>query len=287
MYKTLYGIIKASAPHMVGDGFPVVGYINSSIWHKISPFLMLDYILPKDFFPTDHPRGVDVHPHKGFETVSILWEGVLAHEDSTGAKGTIHAGDVQWMTAGSGILHKEFHEKEFSKKGGRLHGAQLWINLPAKHKQTKPGYQDIPSSMIPRVFLEDNKSFLRIIAGEQMGVKGPAKTYTRINIFDIHLAINGIVELNLPAEDHAALLVLNGTVQLNDETIVRTGEMAVFETGGTSIKAEANNESHLLLLSGEPIDEPIAAYGPFVMNTQEEIRKALSDYQTGAFGYLT
>ena len=271
---------------MVGDGFPVEGYINSSIWHKVSPFLMLDYILPQDFLPTEYPRGVDVHPHKGFETVSILWEGALAHEDSTGAKGTIHAGDVQWMTAGSGILHKEFHEKEFSKKGGRLHGAQLWINLPAKYKQTKPGYQDIPSSKIPRVLLQDNKSYLRIISGEQMGVKGPAKTFTRINVFDIQLAANGTVDLTLPAEDHTALLLLKGTIQLNGETIVRTGEMAVFETGGTSIKAEANNESHLLLLSGEPIDEPIAAYGPFVMNTRQEINEAMEAFHSGAFGYL-
>jgi len=284
--KPILMIRKASPPHFVGDGFPVIGYIDSSLWEQLSPFLMLDYITPREFLPTTHPRGVDVHPHKGFETVSILWEGALAHEDSTGAKGVIRAGDVQWMTAGSGILHKEFHENEFSRKGGVLHGAQLWVNLPAQFKNTPPSYQDLPASSIPVISLAEGNGRLRVIAGEFMGVSGPARTFTRINVWDINLQAGGHTNLHFPEGDAAALLVLSGTVEVNQEQIVRSGEMAVLHKQGTDVFLESNNESHLLVLSGEPISEPIAAYGPFVMNTQDEISQAIQDYHAGVFGRL-
>lgn len=284
--KQIKYIRKAAPAHMVGDGFKVRTFISSAMWKDMSPFLMLDYIEPTSYLPTDHPRGVDVHPHKGFETVSILWEGALAHEDSSGGKGKLFAGDVQWMTAGAGILHKEFHEEEFSKKGGLLHGAQLWVNLPAKDKSTPPAYQDIRSNNIPEIQIANDKGKIRIIAGEMNGVKGPANTFTRINIFDAHAKADASFDLNVVDGDHTTLLVLKGTVLINDDKTAREGDMLIFDNSGENIHIQTNNETHLLLLSGEPITEPVAAYGPFVMNTQREIMQAIDDYNAGKFGHL-
>lgn len=284
--KQIKYIRKAAPAHMVGDGFKVRTFISSAMWKDMSPFLMLDYIEPTSYLPTDHPRGVDVHPHKGFETVSILWEGALAHEDSSGGKGKLFAGDVQWMTAGAGILHKEFHEEEFSKKGGVLHGAQLWVNLPAKDKSTPPAYQDIRSNNIPEIQIANDKGKIRIIAGEMNGVKGPANTFTRINIFDAHAKADASFDLNVVDGDHTTLLVLKGTVLINDDKTAREGDMLIFDNSGENIHIQTNNETHLLLLSGEPITEPVAAYGPFVMNTQREIMQAIDDYNAGKFGHL-
>ena len=285
-YKKISQIRTAASPHMVGDGFRVRNFISSDLWEPLSPFLMLDYMIPWELLPTKVPRGVGVHPHKGFETVTILWEGALAHEDSSGGKGQLYPGDVQWMTAGNGILHKEFHEKEFSLKGGTLHGAQLWVNLPAQYKSVPPAYQDISAAKIPELLLPDEKGRIRIIAGELDGIKGPAHTFTRINIFDIHAAANAHKKIVLPEGDNTAVLVLKGTVMLNDAQLLRTGEMAILSSIETDVELLTNNESHLLILSGEPIDEPIAAYGPFVMNTQEEIREAFRDFELGKFGVL-
>ncbi len=284
--KQIKAIRKAAPSHMVGDGFKVKTFISSQMWKDLSPFLMLDYIEPVKYLPTDHPRGVDVHPHKGFETVSILWEGALAHEDSSGGKGNIYAGDVQWMTAGAGILHKEFHEAEFSKKGGVLHGAQLWVNLPAKDKSTAPSYQDLRSNDIPEVSITDDLGKIRIIAGELDGVKGPAYTFTRINIFDVHAKAHASFNLKVVENDNTAMLVLKGTVMINDEQLSREGDLLVFEPEGDTIHIQTNNDVHLLLLSGEPITEPVAAYGPFVMNTQQEITEAINDFNAGKFGHL-
>lgn len=283
--KKIDQVFSNTSTHMVGDGFKVRPYIHSSVWEEVSPFLMLDYFEPWDLSPTDFPRGVDVHPHKGFETVTILWEGALAHEDSSGGKGVIHAGDVQWMTAGSGILHKEFHEAEFSKRGGVLHGAQLWVNLPARFKNEKPSYQDIRATDIPEVHFEDGKGYVRVIAGSLNGVKGPARTFTRVQIFDVHASAGGKTSLQLVHGDTAALLILKGTALVNDK-VTREGDMILFEKEGNLINIEANNELHCLLLSGEPIHEPISAYGPFVMNTKEEIQLAIVDYHAGKFGVL-
>jgi redox-sensitive bicupin YhaK (pirin superfamily) len=227
-----------------------------------------------------------VHPHKGFETVSILWEGALEHEDSSGGKGKLFAGDVQWMTAGAGILHKEFHETEFSKKGGLLHGAQLWVNLPAKDKSTPPAYQDIRSSKIPEITLPNGQGKIRIIAGEMNTVKGPANTFTRINIFDAHANAHADFDFHVTEGDNTAVLVLKGTVLINDDKTAREGDLLIFEQAGNRIHVQTNNETHLLLLSGEPITEPVAAYGPFVMNTQQEIIAAIDDFNAGKFGHL-
>ncbi len=277
---------KAAPSHMVGDGFKVKTFISSAMWKDMSPFLMLDYIEPTNYLPTDHPRGVDVHPHKGFETVSILWEGALEHEDSSGGKGKLFAGDVQWMTAGAGILHKEFHETEFSKKGGVLHGAQLWVNLPAKDKSTAPAYQDIRSANIPEITLPNGQGKIRIIAGEMDAVKGPANTFTRINIFDVHANADAAFDLHVTEGDNTAVLVLKGTVLINDDKTAREGDLLIFEQAGNRMHVQTNNETHLLLLSGEPITEPVAAYGPFVMNTQQEIIEAIDDFNAGKFGHL-
>jgi redox-sensitive bicupin YhaK (pirin superfamily) len=286
MNKSIKYIRKASAPHMVGDGFKVKPYISRDMWNDVSPFLMLDYIEPWQLLPTHHPRGVDVHPHKGFETVSILWEGALAHEDSSGGKGKLFAGDVQWMTAGSGILHKEFHEEEFSKNGGVLHGAQLWVNLPAQYKSVAPAYQDIHSNEIPQVQLNDGKVKVRVLAGEFNGISAKAKTFTRINIFDVNAQGNTDFSLKVPQGDNTSILVLKGTIHINDQEVASAGDIIVFETANDIIDVQTNNESHLLLLSGKPINEPIAAYGPFVMNTQQEIMDAINDFNAGKFGVL-
>jgi redox-sensitive bicupin YhaK (pirin superfamily) len=285
-FKKIKQVRTAAPAHMVGDGFKVRNFIGNELWNELSPFLMLDYNEPWEVGPTQHPRGVDVHPHKGFETVSIAWSGRVAHEDSSGGKGEIGPGDVQWMTAGSGILHKEFHAESFSKTGGIFHMAQLWVNLPAKHKNTPPSYQDLMDADMGRVQLENNGGELRVIAGEQWGVKGPARTFTRMNIYDAKLNAGGELNLCLPEGDNTAIVIMEGNLMLNDEQQVRAGEMVILGRSNTDVKIESNNEAHLLILSGEPIAEPISAYGPFVMNTKQEILEAIEDYNAGKFGTL-
>ncbi|MCU0333926.1 MAG: pirin family protein [Chitinophagaceae bacterium] len=285
-YKTIKQITQAAPPHMVGDGFKVRNFIGQSLWQDLSPFLMLDYNEPWDVLPTNHPRGVDVHPHKGFETVTIAWDGMVSHEDSSGGKGTIGPGDVQWMTAGSGILHKEFHAEEFSKKGGRFHMAQLWVNLPAANKNTPPAYQDLLDAQMGRYPLPDGRGEVRVIAGELNGTHGPARTFTRINIYDAQLQAGADWQLSLPEGDTLGIVVMKGNLLINDEQQARTGDLVVFGTHHTDVKIESNNEAHLLVLSGEPIREPIAAYGPFVMNTRQEIMDAIDEYNSGKYGVL-
>ncbi|MCU0404362.1 MAG: pirin family protein [Chitinophagaceae bacterium] len=285
-YKKIKQVRTAAPPHMVGDGFKVRNFIGQDLWHDMSPFLMLDYNEPWTVGPTDHPRGVDVHPHKGFETVTIAWSGNVAHEDSSGGRGEIGPGDVQWMTAGSGILHKEFHAESFSRQGGVFHMAQLWVNLPAKFKNTPPSYQDLRDADMGRVQLPDNGGELRVIAGEQMGAKGPAKTFTRINIYDVKLKAGSVLNLELPDGDNTAIVVMEGNLMINNEQQARTGQMVVLGRTGTNVQVESNNEAHILVLSGEPIAEPISAYGPFVMNTKQEILEAIDDFNAGKFGVL-
>jgi quercetin 2,3-dioxygenase len=285
-YKQIKQITQAAAPHMVGDGFKVRNFIGQSLWQDLSPFLMLDYNEPWQVLPTQHPRGVDVHPHKGFETVSIAWDGMVSHEDSTGGKGTIGPGDVQWMTAGSGILHKEFHATEFSQKGGVFHMAQLWVNLPAAHKNAAPAYQDLLDAHMGRYALPDQKGEIRIIAGELNGIKGPARTFTRINIYDAQLKADAHWTFSVPEGDTLGIVVMKGNLMLNEEKQARTGDLVIFSPHKTDVKIESNNDAHLLVLSGEPIREPIAAYGPFVMNTKQEILEAIAEFNSGKFGTL-
>lgn len=274
-------------PGMVGDGFRVYNYFPSGykIRENLSPFLMLDFNPAFDFGASNQPKGVDVHPHKGFETVTIAYKGSVEHYDSTGNSGIINPGDVQWMTAGSGILHKEFHEKEFSKKGGPFEMIQLWINLPMKDKLTTPKYQALIASEINKVTLPGDSGMVKVIAGNFNGVKGSASTFTNINMFDIHLNKGGKMVTDIPAFHNTAILVVDGAIEVNDE---KAGEhnFILFKNQGETITINATEKSVLLLLSGEPINEPIAQYGPFVMNTQQELQETFREYQDGKFGEL-
>ncbi len=285
--KKVLGIHSAPRGHWVGDGFPVRSMFSyNSHGAQLSPFLLLDHAGPASFTPTAGQRGVGEHPHRGFETVTIVYKGEVAHRDSTGKGGVIGPGDVQWMTAGSGILHEEFHSPDFSAKGGDLEMVQLWVNLPAQHKMTAPGYQGIVSSDIPSVSLPNDAGSVRVIAGEFDGHKGPARTFTPMNVWDIRLAQGGFSALNVPEGWTAALVVLRGTVQVNGSALARESQMVVLDREGRDVSIEANSDAVVLLLAGEPIDEPIVGHGPFVMNTPQEIVQAFTDFQSGRFGQI-
>lgn len=285
--KKVQGIYRAPRQHWVGDGFPVRSLFSyQSHGKQLSPFLLLDYAGPMDFTPTQHRRGVGQHPHRGFETVTIVYDGEVEHRDSTGKGGIIGPGDVQWMTAGGGILHEEFHSDAFAKRGGAFEMVQLWVNLPAKDKMTAPGYQAIRNETIPLVALPEGAGSLRVIAGDYAGKNGPANTFSPLNVWDIRLNQGKSAELSLPDGWNTALIVLRGTVQVNGDAIARDAEMVLLDSAGSNVTIEANNDAVLLLLSGEPIDEPIIGYGPFVMNTQEQIAEAIADFNSGRFGSM-
>lgn len=274
--------------HWVGDGFPVRSLFSYDRMgaSNISPFLLLDYAGPSEFPPAQRPRGVGQHPHRGFETVTLVYRGGLEHRDTSGAGGLIGEGDVQWMTAGAGIVHEEFHSHQFTEQGGLLEMVQLWVNLPASAKDTPASYQTLLNEDIPRVFLEDSRGTLRVIAGEYIGHKGPARTFTPINVWDLKLEPATRVNLPVP-EGHTTLVaVLHGSVLINDTDVLRGAELANLDREGQEIVLESNNDARLLVLSGEPIDEPVVGYGPFVMNTQGEIQQAILDFQSGKFGAL-
>ena len=288
MMKLIEKIITRPArPGMVGDGFRVYNFIPGAniSQRRISPFLLLDFNAEYDFGPSETVRGVDVHPHKGFETVTIAYKGSVAHHDSTGNSGIIKAGDVQWMTAGAGILHKEYHEKEFSKKGGPFEMVQLWVNLPKKDKSTPPHYQAITADQMGKVKLPGDAGVVNVIAGTFNEIKGPAFTYSPVNLFDIKLKKGGEVNLTIPATHNSAILLVNGSVEVNKEK-AQEHSFVLFGNEGENITIKASEEAVLLLLSGEPINEPIASYGPFVMNTQEEIYEAVQEFQSGKYGVL-
>lgn len=278
---------KPERPGMVGDGFRVFNYIPRSgiTQQRISPFLMLDFNAAYDFGASDHIRGVDVHPHKGFETVTIAYQGSVAHHDSAGNSGVIRPGDVQWMTAGSGILHKEYHEEEFSRRGGLFEMVQLWVNLPQRFKTVDPHYQSLTSDTMGIVQLPGNAGTVRVIAGETHGVKGPAETYTPVNAFDIRLGTGGEFTAAIPVSHNTALLVIGGAVEVNG-TPAPEHSFVLFANEGEEVQLKAVRDSVVLLLSGEPIHEPIVSYGPFVMNTEGEIREAIMDFNLGKFGHL-
>ncbi len=288
MKKSIEKIIpRPVRPGMVGDGFRVYNFIPGAniSQRRISPFLMLDFAAEHNFPPSEKQRGVDVHPHKGFETVTIAYKGSVAHHDSTGNSGIINAGDVQWMTAGAGILHKEYHEKEFSKKGGPFEMVQLWVNLPAKDKSTPAHYQAITADKMGKVQLANNGGVVNIIAGDLNDVKGPAYTYSPVNLFDIRLNKGGEFKASIPSQHNAALLMINGNATVNGEKAAEHS-FALFSNDGEDIQVTSDENAVILLLSGEPINEPIASYGPFVMNTQEEIYEAIEEFQSGKYGVL-
>lgn len=285
--KKIKSIHTHNGEHWVGDGFPVkniFSYSNQALMQDLSPFLLLDHAGPATFTPTEKRRGVGQHPHRGFETVTIVYEGELEHQDSAGNGGKIGAGDVQWMTAAAGILHEEYHSQRFAKEGGILHMAQLWVNLPAKDKLAEPRYQTVLNASIPSIKLANDSGALRIIAGEYQGEKGPSKTFTPMNVWDIQLNAGKTLDLELPEGQTAALVVLQGTVKINDTDSVSENKFVIFEREAGTIKLAADADSILLFLGGAPLNEPVVAYGPFVMNTQDEIKQAVSDYQQGLFG---
>ena len=288
MNKQIESIIPSpSRPNMVGDGFRVFNFIPGGIGQqRISPFLMLDFAAEHNFSPSEKERGVDVHPHKGFETVTIAYKGSVEHHDSAGNSGVINPGDVQWMTAGAGILHKEFHEKEYSKRGGPFEMVQLWVNLPKKYKSETPHYQALSAEGMGKVELPDNAGLVNVIAGNFREIKGPAQTYSPVNLFDIKLNRDGEVSFPVPEDHNTALLVIEGSIMVNEQTASRHS-FVLFKTNGEDISIRALEDSVVLLLSGTPINEPIASYGPFVMNTQEEIYEAIRDFQQGKFGTLS
>lgn len=279
--KQLHRITHANESHWVGDGFPVRTLFSYNTPDaKISPFLMLDYAGPTYFPPASKPRGIGFHPHRGFETVTILYQGEVEHMDTTGNGGLIGPGDVQWMTAAKGLLHEEMHSAAFTRQGGTFEAIQLWVNLPAKYKMVEPHYQSITDSRIPMVKLNDQGSVLRIIAGYFQGVKGPSITYTPINLWDLRLLAGHAVELTFPEGYTTLLFNLKGKVKINNSATISDAELAFFEQKGTTISLTALTNATLLVMNGEPINEPIAGYGPFVMNTQEEIRQAIEDFNT-------
>jgi redox-sensitive bicupin YhaK (pirin superfamily) len=285
--KKLQKIHRSSGMHWVGDGFPVRSVFEyNGLGRELSPFLMLDYAAPYNFEPANERRGVGAHPHKGFETVTIAYQGELEHRDSGGGGGKIGAGDVQWMTAGKGIVHEEFHSKDFTRKGGPFQMVQLWVNLRAKDKGAKPHYQTLLKDQIPNVPLPDDAGTVRVIAGDFAGHKGAAKTFSPINLWDVTLRAGKMAEFPLPDGHTSTFLVLSGEVTVNNEREAKEGDLAIFARSGDNIVITAKTDTKLLLMDGEPFAEPVVGYGPFVMNSQAEIRKAFEEYQLGHMGEL-
>jgi redox-sensitive bicupin YhaK (pirin superfamily) len=288
--RSLAGVYRSAPFHWVGDGFFVSSYFPRAELpaERVSPFVLMDYGPSRVFPPlAEGQRGVGWHPHRGFETVTVAWEGAVAHRDSTGNAGVIGPGDVQWMTAGAGILHEEYHEREFSRRGGRLHMMQLWVNLPARHKMTKPAYQAIGAAQIPFVALPDAGGEVRVIAGEYDAARGPARTFSPITLLDVRLETSGRLRAALPATHNAFAIVTSGRVRVEGSPReCAAGDLILFENDGTRFELVATEAAHVLVLAGEPFDEPIVQYGPFVMNTEDEINQAFVDFRQGKFGRI-
>jgi redox-sensitive bicupin YhaK (pirin superfamily) len=286
--RKILGIYSSSGQHWVGDGFPVRNMLSyATLGEHVSPFLHLDHAGPTNFPPADQPRGVGTHPHRGFETVTIVYEGEVEHRDSTGAGGVIGPGDVQWMTAAAGILHEEFHSSAFSRQGGTLDMVQLWVNLPAKDKNAMPGYQSLLDRDIPTVGLPDEAGHLRVIAGDYRGHKGPAHTFSPIDVWDLKLNQGKHISLDLPEGHTAGLVVLRGSVLVNGTSTASGGHFVLLDRKGGSFSLEAESKAMVLVLSGAPLGEPVAMQGPFVMNTPEELQQAFADFRAGRFGTIT
>jgi quercetin 2,3-dioxygenase len=285
--KRVMAVHGSPAGHWVGDGFPVRSLFSyHTLGRELSPFLLLDYAGPAEFAPAERPRGVGEHPHRGFETVTIVYQGEVEHRDSAGNGGRIGPGDVQWMTAAAGLMHEEFHSRRFTREGGTMEMAQLWVNLPAKDKGSAPHYQPIVARDIPDVDLPDGAGRVRVIAGNYEGRRGPARTYTDIDVWDVSLHAGKSATLRLPDGHTTAIALLRGALTVNGTHEARAPGVAQFDRAGSEVRVEATQDATFLVLSGAPIDEPIAGYGPFVMNTQEEIAAAIRDVQQGRFGQV-
>jgi hypothetical protein len=284
MDKTLIDVLPKPPMHWVGDGFPVRSLFSYQDPPALfSPFLLLDYAAPRDFAPSAARRGVGEHPHRGFETVTIAFQGEVEHRDSGGNAGRIGPGDVQWMTAASGVVHEEMHGREFTRKGGTLEMVQLWVNLPRKHKMSAPGYQDLASTRIPVV--ERPEGSARIIAGSFEGARGPARTFTPIEVWDVAVGAGKTFRAELPADHGGAILVRRGAVRIGDAPVAE-GDAGILDRRGRVLSIEASKDAQIVLMAGAPIDEPVTGYGPFVMNSPDEIRRAVEDYREGKMGRL-
>jgi redox-sensitive bicupin YhaK (pirin superfamily) len=284
--KQIEKVLKAPAPHMVGDGFRVHNFFPSGYQINMSPFFLMDYGSKIEFSARKEPRGVGVHPHRGFETVTIAYHGAVAHHDSSGNSGVIYPGDVQWMTAASGILHKEYHEEQYSLNGGPFQMVQLWVNLPAKDKMGKPRYQAIKQADMAHFDLPADGGKIEIIAGNYKGIKGNANTFSPIEVYNARLKKGGEVTFNFPENFNTGFMVIEGSIKINGLETAGADDFVHFSNKGTEITIEALENSVILVLSGEPINEPVAQYGPFLMNTEAEIHQAIEDYNQGRFGYL-
>jgi hypothetical protein len=285
--KRVLNVYDPPSGHWVGDGFPVRSLFSYSDHGRLlSPFLLLDYAGPAVFTPTEQRRGVGEHPHRGFETVTIVYEGEVEHRDSTGAGGRIGPGDVQWMTAGAGIIHEEFHSRQFGRNGGRLHAVQLWVNLPARNKMSAPTYQTLLSRDIPKIDLPGAAGSLRVIAGEYDGRRGPARTFTPMDVWDLRLTGGKELRLSFPAGRTVALVVLSGQIRLDEQRTVGEAQLVQFDREAGDVLLRTQGDATALLLSGEPLNEPIVGYGPFVMNTRNEILQAIDDFNAGRFGAM-
>jgi redox-sensitive bicupin YhaK (pirin superfamily) len=287
MLKKILQVESTASHHWVGDGFPVrTLFSRHSHSDIIDPFLLLDYAGPHDFPPAQRPRGVGEHPHRGFETVTIVYQGEVEHLDSTSSGGKIGPGDVQWMTAAGGIIHEEFHSRAFTQAGGILQMVQLWVNLPAKVKMARPRYQSILDAQIPSVALADGAGRVRVIAGSLHDQRGPAETFTPMDVWDVRINAGATVELPQVAGRSTLLVVLQGAVTVNHEREVAPAQLVILDRDGDALVLTAAGDTTVLLLSGEPIGEPVVAHGPFVMNTEEEIHQAFADFRSGRFGEL-
>ena len=284
--KTVEKVFRNQQPHWVGDGFPVRSLFTYQSGPSVSPFLLLDYAGPYDFEPSPAPRGVEEHPHRGFETVTIVYQGELEHRDSAGNHGAIGPGDVQWMTAASGVVHEEFHSRRFTEQGGTFEVVQLWVNLPASVKMSPPKYQEIRSQQIPTVTLPNGAGTVRVIAGEFRGTRGPANTFTPVYLWDMRLKTGHTTEVQIPEGYTTAVVVQHGVVQLSGSDPLKTVDLALLTRSGNRLAISVEDDATLLLLAGEPINEPVVAQGPFVMNTREQIVEAIRDYQAGRMGQL-
>ena len=285
--RKVLGVYKGARPHWVGDGFPVrTIFSQESLGRHISPFLMLDYAAPTTFQPAARPRGVGRHPHRGFETVTIVYAGELEHRDSTGAGGRIGPGDVQWMTAASGILHDEVHSEKFTREGGTLEMAQLWVNLRARDKNAPAGYQTLLRRDIPSVPLQTDAGLVRVIAGTYGGHTGPAHTFSPMDVWDVRMRAGRTATLHIPPDRTVAIILLRGNAVVDGRDTLRDGEGVLLDRGDGGADLTASADTTLMVLSGEPIDEPVVAYGPFVMNTVEEIQQAQRDFASGRFGRI-
>jgi len=286
--KKIIGIHNAPQPHWVGDGFPVCSLFdyNSLGKQALSPFLLLDHSVPARFEPASRPRGVGPHPHRGIETVTIVYQGEIEHRDSTGAGGCIGAGDVQWMTAGGGVVHEEFHSMAFTQRGGMIEMVQLWVNLPTCDKMRQPRYQTLTAKHIPSIELPDGQGQVRVIAGEFEGQHGPTMTFTPLDVYDVHLKSGAKIRFNTHSGYNLAVVVLRGSVRINDHT-AESGQLIHLDRNGSGVELNADSNAIVLWLAGEPINEPVVGYGPFVMNTEAEIRQAIIDYNNGRFGRIS